>query len=235
MLLAIKILLNVAALLFALPAHGQIYLGANPSQGADCKGVVHGVVIRQDGKPWSGINLILEPFGDFDYVLPRTKTDQHGQYRFLEVPCGRWRVFVEDEEAGYPHSGHLMNSFLYGGSTGPEAKVTDEDLDAQLNINVPPRPGILVVHLTNTKTKAKIPSIEVELKVTRKRRLQDSCEGTEASACGDHSFLVPPNQDVRLRIKSKGFHEWKGSTQRSKLIHLSAGEVITIDAELDPI
>src|SRR5580693_3551593 len=111
MQLSMKILLNVAALLFALPAHGQNYLGLNPSQSADCKGVVHGIVIRQDGKAFSGINVIIEPAGDYDYVLPHTKTDQHGQYRFLEVPCGRWRVFVDDKEAGYPHSGRLTNSF----------------------------------------------------------------------------------------------------------------------------
>ena len=229
-----KILLAAAAFLFAPPASRHDYIGQDRQRDADCKGVVHGVVLGQDDKPWSGIGVILEPVGDYDYVLPHAKTDEHGQYRFSDVSCGSWGVFVRDKEAGYPQSGRLINSFLYGGSS-PEVRITDENLDAQLNISVPLRPGKLVVYLTNRSTRARIPRIELELRVNRKRWQKDSCADSESSTCGDHFFLVPPDQDVKLRIMPKGFHEWKESAGRGTLIHLSAGELMTIDVELDPI
>ena len=228
-----KILFVAAALLFGLPATAQNYVGDHSQPNADCKGEVHGVVIGQDHEPWSGANLILEPVGDYDYVLPRTRTDQRGEYRFQKVCSGKWGVFVKDRDAGYPNSGRLMNGFLYGDSI-PEVKITDKNLDAQLDVNVPPKPGMLVVHLTNSMTQTKISRLEVELKVSRKRRTWFSSENPESSTCGDDPFLIPPNQDVLLHITSKGFHEWKESVGRGKLIHLSAGEMMTIDVELNP-
>jgi hypothetical protein len=95
--------LSVAVFLFALPASGQNYLGPPHKSDAECKGVVHGVVIGQDGKPWGGINVVLEPVGTYDLMLPHMKSDAHGQYRFSDVSCGSWGVFIEDKAAGYPH------------------------------------------------------------------------------------------------------------------------------------
>src|ERR1700720_4535038 len=75
----------VLALLFAFPS--QPYIGETQGQQSSCKGAVHGIVLGQDGKPWGGIGLILEPVGAYDYLLPRVKTDQWGEYRF-ENACG---------------------------------------------------------------------------------------------------------------------------------------------------
>ena len=229
-----KHLLTAAAFLLALPVCAQNYVGPHDHRDSECKGIVHGTVVGQDGKPWAEISVILEPVGSYDLVLPRTKTDSLGQYRFSDVSCGSWGVFIQDKEAGYPQSGRLMNWTLYG-RRSPQVKITEKHSDGEFDVYVPPKPGILVVHLTNSVTKTKIPRIELEIKVTRKRTERLSCEDSASSTCGDDSFLVPPNQDVNLYITSKGFHEWKESVGRGKLIHLSAGQVMTIDAELDPL
>jgi len=226
--------LSVAVFLFALPTSGQNYLGQHQKSDAECKGVVHGVVIGQDGKSWGGINVILEPVGTYGLVLSHTKTDALGQYRFSDVSCGSWSVFIEDKEAGYPQSSRLMNWFLYG-VWSPQVRITEKHLEAQLNVYAPPKPGIVVVHLTNSVTKAKIPAIELELKVNRKRDERTSCEDSPSSTCGDDSFLVPPGQDVKLHVTSKGFHEWKETMGRGKIIRLAAGQVMTIDVELVPL
>ncbi len=222
----------IAPLLCAFPAFGQNHVGKDERRETECKGIIHGVVFARDGKPWSGIGVVLEPVGAYNYVLPRAKTDQQGEYRFEKVCSGRWGVFVEDKEAGYPHSGRLMNWFLYG-SWSPEMKITDKNLDGQLNVNVPPKPGMLVVHLADSKTKAKIPRIELELKVNRKRWARHSCEDSESFSCEGYSFLVPPDQDVRLHVASKGFQEWKATSGRGKFIHVPSGELQTINVELD--
>jgi hypothetical protein len=231
-----KLFLAIVALLFAFPAFGQSYIGEHRTREAECNGVVHGVVLGRDGKPWVGVNLVLEPIGDYDYILPRVKTDQQGEYRFEKVCNGKWGVFVEDKEAGYPHSGRLMNWFLYG-VWSPQVEIKPGNLDAHLNVDVPPKPGMLVVHLHDSKTKSKIPRFEVELRVNRKRWTRPSCEDSESFSfsCDDYSFLVPPDKDVKLHVTSKGFHEWRQSVGRGKLIHIPSGEVLTVDVELDPV
>jgi hypothetical protein len=228
-----KYFFAIASLLVAMPALGQNYLGKDRRAETDCGGVVHGTVLAQDGKALSRVNLILEPVGDYDYVLPRARTDEHGQYRFSNVPCGTWSVFVDDKEAGYPHSSRLMNWYLYG-SANSEVRITNENLDAQMDISAPPKPGILHVNLVNSETKAKIAKMEIRVRVTPKREAQFSC-GESVTSCETDDFLVPPNRDVRLHITSKGFREWKESSGAGKLISVPAGNVLTIDAELEPI
>ncbi len=229
----LKIFLPVAAFLFSLQAFGQNHL-RHPEQDTACRGVVHGFVVGQDRKPWSGIGLILEPVGDYDYVLPRTKTDQHGEYHFEGVCPGKWGVFVEDKNAGYPEAGRAENWFLYG-HWSPQAEITNKKLDAQLNIDVPPKPGELLLHVTSTQAKAIITNFEIKLRVTRRRCMQSSCSQQQSYSCEDYSALVPPSQNVKLHVTSKGFREWKESKGRGKLIHLSAGQKMTINVELDPI
>ena len=225
----LKIFLPVAAFLFSLQTFGQSYVH-DPKQDTACKGVVHGVVVGQDRKPWSGIGLILEPVGDYDYVLPSTKTDQHGEYRFEQVCAGKWSVFVEDEKAGYPDAGRLENRFLYG-HWSPQVEITSKKLDAQLNVDVPPKPGELQLHVTSTRAKMTITNLEIKLTVTRRRWMQSSCSQQQSYTCEDYPVLVPPDQDVKLRVTSKGFRERKESKGRGKRIHLSAGQKMTINVE----
>jgi hypothetical protein len=229
-----KIFLSFASLLFAFHAPGHSYAWEYRQQGANCKGEVHGIVFGQDGKPWSGVGLVLEPTGDFDYLLPRTKSDEHGQYRFEEVPCGEWGVYVEDKDAGYPRSGRYVNWFLYG-IWSPKVKITEKKLEGELDVIAPPRPGIVELHVKNASTRAEITRNEVRLKVSRKRWMQSSCDESEFASCENSSYLVPPNQNVILHIKSPGFREWKESAGHGKLIHLSAGEVMKLEIELTPV
>jgi hypothetical protein len=209
-----KILLAILPLLLSNHALGQSFVSKVRRHFA------------QDSKPWGQINLILEPVGDYDYVLPPTKTDEHGQYRFSDVSWGGWSVFVQDKEAGYPDSGRLINWFLYG-RRNPQVRTTNKNLDAQLNVTAPPRPGQLRVNLVNSKTRAKVKNMEVQLRVKRKREVQFSCDDA-ATSCEANDFLVPPDQDVRLHITSQGFREWKESAGHGKLIHVETGDVLTI-------
>jgi len=227
-------LLIVLPLIFAMPTFSQNPARETQKNQTSCKGVVHGSVLSRDGKPWSGVNLILEPVGDYDYLLPRVRTDKQGQYRFEDVCDGKWSVFVEDKEAGYPHSGRLINYFLYG-VLSPQVEVTDKKLEAQFDLSVPPKPGRLRVRVTANNDGAKATNVEVRLYVSRKRWTQLSCGDSESPLCEGDYFLVPPDQEVRLHITSRGFHEWSGTSGRGKTIRVASGEVLTIDAGLDPI
>ena len=232
--LPMKFFLVIVLLSFSIPASAQTLFVKNHNQDTDCKGVIHGVVSRLDGKPWGGVNLILEPVGDYDYVLPRTKTDEQGEYRFSDVTCGNWGVFVEDKDAGYPHAGRILNWALYG-RRSKQVRITKKNLEALLNVTAPPRPAQLRVRAIDSKTKAEIACVEVQLKVTRKREIKILCPDSEMASREDYYFLVPPDQNVKLHITSKAFHEWKESAGRGKAIRVPTGEILTINVELEPI
>ena len=228
-----RILAALALCFLPLRIPGRAQHNVKPD--TECRGVVHGIVTAQDGHPLGDVGVILEPAsGGYDYLLPRANTDQQGEYRFERVCAGKWGVFVEDEKAGYPDAGRFINSFLYGHDS-PPVEITDKQLESEFNFSVPPRPGQLHLHVTSTDPNVKITNLQIKLRTTRKREAEFLCSTPEQSSCWDNSALVPPDQDVRLHVTSKGFHEWKASNGRGKLIHLSAGQVMTIDVELEPV
>jgi hypothetical protein len=229
-LLPIKLFLAIAPFLFAFPTLGQ-----HEIQGPECKGVIHGVVLGQDGKPASDLDVTLDPLGiGLSYLLPHMKTNQRGEYRFEQLCDGRYSVFVSDTDAGYHFSSSYINQFLYG-SRIPEVKIDGAHLDEELAVNVPSKkPAQLQVRVTNGKTKTKIEEAEIHLVVNRNRWLSYNCH--KFSPCDGKPFLLlPPDQDVLVRVTANGFHEWKNGGTRGKIVHALPGELVIIDVALDPI
>ena len=229
-----KFSLIIFALLFGCSAFGQTPDGKTLNPAPECHGAVHGTLFGQDGKPWGGIRLILDPPGDINYMLPSTRSNERGEFRFDKVCNGIWGVFVQDEKAGCPFCDRYQNKFLYG-SIPPDSEITDLNPDVQLDVHSPPKPGTLVVRLLNRKTNAIIPYGKLELRVNRKRREETSCDETTAVTCADGSFPVPPGIAVKLRIRAKGFREWENGAGRGHILHIPSGEVQTVVAELRPI
>jgi hypothetical protein len=220
-----KIFIRIASLLVAFPAFGQ-----HGMQGPRCTGVVHGTVFLQGERPANGLDVDLYPIGvGLGYVLPHMKTDEAGGYSFEHVCPGKYTVLADDAEAGYKGSDDY---FLFGRRTSA-AKITKRNPNANLIVNLPPKAAQLRVRLTS-KTKA-IQEFDVKLSVTPARTAEYRCGGLDRTSCGSESpILVPPDQDVFVHITSDGFHEWKESVGRGKLIHAPSGEILTIEAELDP-
>lgn len=79
------------------------------------KGVIYGTAVEQDGQPPKELRLTAHPPGvALGVMLPATKTDQNGKFRFSGIPWwGRYAVFAADEDAGY--------SLFSTGPNGPES------------------------------------------------------------------------------------------------------------------
>ncbi len=229
-----RLFVTIVALFFGCCAFGQTHGGKPQESAAECKGVVHGTLFGQDGKPWGGINLILDPPGDLSYMLPHTKSNDRGEFRFEEVCNRTWGVFVQDVQAGCPDCGRYMNKFLYG-SIPPDLKITDTNLDVRVDVHAPPKPGTLIMHLVNGTTKTAIPRGELEIRVNRKRRVELSCGESADFTCDGGTFTVPPDIAVKVHIRAKGFHEWKDANGHGKILRIPSGGVQTIVAELNPI
>ncbi len=200
------------------------------------KGVVHGVVLRENGEPVPNFTAVLEMLGvSLGYILPTMKTNERGEFRFEHLYPGRFAVVVENAAEGYPPSGAGWYRILYGGPI-PEVRITKSKSDAELIVTLPPKPALLDVSLVNSKTKEKISLIELSYTVKPARTVETSCDTAKSMSCtGPPYFLFPPDQDVLLHVTSRGFREWKESIGRGKLIRVGYGELITLNIELDPI
>ena len=191
-------------------------------------GVIHGIAVGQDGQPAKLIGLTAEPLGvGMAAKLPRTKTNNVGEYRFDNVPCwGKYTVYADDEDAGY-------SSFSRGPDRDrnpPEVEITPEYPEAELTVVIPPKAGFIQIHLTNRRTGADISGMRIALMPEK-----SPVSPVETMSCySNHVILVPPDTSLLLHITSDGFREWNESIGKGKLIRLASGTRLKLDVQLEP-
>jgi|SRR6202142_1018546 len=192
------------------------------------KGVIYGVAVGQDGQPAKGIGLTAYPLGvALGAALPHAKTNDAGEYRFVNLPWwGKYTVYAEDEEAGY-------SSFSTGsaGDGHPsEVELTPEHREAEFKVYLPPRAGFLQIHLTNRRTGADISGMRVTV------MLMENPESPllTMSCYSNHAVLVPADKNLLLHVTSDGFREWDESVGKGKPLHLSSGTRLTLAVQLEP-
>jgi hypothetical protein len=212
----------------ALAFVGLLLLAASAQQNDEPhpKGVIFGIAIGQDGQPAKQIGLTAEPLGvGLGAVLPHTRTNDAGEYRFENVPWwGRYTVYGEDENEGY-------SSFSTGpAGSPPEVEITPEHPEAELKVLLPPKAGFIQIHLTNQKTGAGISGMRVALMPTE----SPASPLFTMSCYSNKVILIPPDRSLLLHISSDGFREWNESIGKGKPIHLASGARLKIDVQLEP-
>lgn len=192
------------------------------------KGVIYGVAIGQDGQPAKRIGLTAMPLGvGLGAVLPHTRTNDAGEYRFENVPWwGKYTVYGDDENEGYSS----VSTGPVGDNTPPEVELTPEHPRAELRVLLPPRAGFIQIHLTNQRTGAGISGMRVALMLPE----SPSSSLFTMSCASNHVILIPPDKDFLLHISSDGFREWNESIGKGKPIHLASGARVKIDVQLEP-
>lgn len=192
------------------------------------KGMIYGTAIGQDGQPAKGIGLTAHPLGvALGTVLPHTRTNDSGEYRFENIPWwGRYRVYAEDEDAGYSS----FSTAGAGHSDPSEVELSPEHREAELKVYLPPKAGFLQVRLTNRRTGGGISGMQMAVM---------SVENPESplftiSCFSNHVILVPPDQNLLLHVTSDGFREWDESVGRGKPLHLPSGTRLTLAVHLEP-
>jgi hypothetical protein len=199
-----------------------------------CIGVIRGLVFDRSGDRVSGIVVQAWPLGvGLSGNLPSVETDKEGSYHFEHVCAGRYAVVVEDEKAGYSHASPMVNAFLYG-TPIPEVSLKVKSSQADLSIYLPPKPGLIQVHITNQETKAEIRKFRLTLEVPGQ---QDEREMSFIfdEMVKDHQIEVPPDKDVIYHVTADGFHEWSECAGQGKLIRLASGAKETLEVELEPL
>jgi hypothetical protein len=60
--------------------------------------------------------------------------------------------------------------------------------------------------------------------------------GHDTSSTGDSSFvhMVPPDTNLLVHVRAKGFQEWDESSGRGKLIFVPSGTRLKLNVQLEP-
>jgi hypothetical protein len=98
------LMVGLSPIMIVTIALGQAVAAQQPEY--PTKGVIYGTVVDPDGQPAKDLGLTAHPLSvALGAILPYTKTDQNGKFRFVRIPWwGRYTVFADDEEAGYSES-----------------------------------------------------------------------------------------------------------------------------------
>jgi hypothetical protein len=195
---------------------------------SDVNGAIHGTVVGQDGKPAKGIGLDAYPLGvGLAAKLPHTKTNDVGEYRFEKIPWwGKYSVHAEDEDAGYS-----LFSTREGRTEPQEVELTPEHPEAEMNVYLPPRAGFLRIRLTNRRTGAEIPGMQVAL-----APMESPEQPMFSTSCySNRAILIPPGKNLLLHVTSAGYREWDESAGSGKPLYLASGARITLDIQLEPL
>lgn len=160
-------------------------------------------------------------------VLPHTRTNDAGEFRFEYVPWwGKCTVYADDEDAGYS----IFSTGPALDSNPPEVEITQEHPQAKLTIIIPPKAGFIQIHLSNQKTGAEISAMRVALMEEK----NPTSPIFTMSSSSKHAILVRPDTNLLLHISSDGFREWNESIGKGKSIRLVSGDRLRLDVQLEP-
>jgi len=219
----------VLILLLDVRVHAQSAI-----QGPTCDGVIRGAVFDRSGQRATGITVVGWPLGvDLGAMLPRVMTDQAGDYRFEHVCRGRYTVIVEDKKAGYPYASPLMNEFLYG-VRAAVVKVTAKHPQVELRVNMPPKPGLMQIHVSDGEKKTAVLQFTVKLSVPRQRRTHFLAIEFKQDVRNDE-IQVPPDKNVICHVTAEGFREWRESAGTGKTMLVPSGTHVALEVSLDPL
>jgi hypothetical protein len=203
-------------------------------QSPECRGVIEGLVSDSDGQPARGINVVAWPLGiNLGVLLPNTRTDETGKYRFANLCPFRFTVLVDDDKNGYRITSPEVFEFLYGRRVA-KTKLSGKHISARLNVQLPPKPGTIRIHSTNHTNNDEVQEFAVRLVVPNQRHMP-WVEFRFSRETANRNVEVPPDKDFILWITADGFDKFRQNFDGREMVHVRAGEQVTLDAQLQPL
>jgi hypothetical protein len=117
-------------------------------------------------------------------------------------------------------------------------ELTVDHPNAELRVDLPPKVGILTIHLTDRTTGAVIPRGLVKMKVADapdSRWSEGWADSSNSLFFADSAIPVPPDKQLLVHVSSTGFHEWDESVGNGKPLLVHSGARLTWDIQLEPL
>ena len=134
---------------------------------------------------------------------------------------------ASDQEKGYPD----MSTLFYSGDIpGPRVWITQGGQKARLDWQIPYKAGFLRVNLTDSSNDKLIEAMFTELYVDS----SDSSRYNHGSEGSDQVLLIPPNENVHLKVTAPGYESWPEGEAQGRVINLLPGQHETLAVSLQP-
>lgn len=184
-------------------------------------GCLQGKVLDAAAQPVAGIKV--QPLLVNDNLNSKamsTKTDANGEFQMLDLPPGRYFVFVYSKEMGYDSM-----SMLSKGGKHPEVEVPASTSCAEITLNLTEPNGKLVVEAIDAATQAPIQHFHFEVQSTVPKWWWS--EGREWA----NEIQMPPGREYSVKAEAEGYE----ASQPVPLAVFTSGEVRRITIQLQPM
>jgi hypothetical protein len=197
-------------------------------QRPECTGILHGVVYDLSAKHAVGAKVTAWPLGvDVEGFLPNATADEKGEYRFEHVCKGKYTVIPEDINNGYPSISPYGYEFLYAVQT-KAARLNFFHRDAEIPVHLPPKPGLMLLKISNAQSHSDIQKFKVILRVPGQRLSPEASMSFDANV-KNREVAVPSGRTVAVRVSADGLGEFS----RSVFVH--PGGQIDLNADMEPL
>jgi Family of unknown function (DUF6843)/Carboxypeptidase regulatory-like domain len=204
------------------PAALAAYLFLVAAASPQTSGIISGTVTDEQGAPIAKAKVNAEPANDrpTSTLVRFVETNQHGHFVIDKLAWGKYRVFAQKVEAGYPD----MGASFYSNDVYPTAYITPEAPSAEIRIRLGPKAGTLTGSVTSALTGAP---------VYASFRLAQAAPPHKWLITGlrpKYRILLPSSTNVLLEVFAPGFEPWSPNGP----IRLQPGEVTRLDIALEP-
>jgi len=169
--------------------------------------------------------------GPHSGLYPASRSDDSGHYCLVNVPYGDNALAADDPAHGYANS----QASLYARAIDNKVPVNVAHLSAEhpqatIEVHIPYKAAFLTVHLTDAITGKPQLALFYELSA------QADPQGRyiKGSQSAKDQLLVPPNENVLLKVSAPGYREWPYDNSPGYVLNLLPGEHKTIDVTLQP-
>jgi len=193
-------------------------------------GRIDGTVLYEDGRPVDGATVYAYP-ADRGMAgnVPSATTDEQGRFQIAHLWLGQFAIGAKKENEGYPDTG---KPFYSDGRKLEYVTLTAKRPSATVTVLLGPKAGVLVGRVEDAVTKVPIdPCVDFHLVSDPNNFLS----GT-GLVNAKYRVLVPPNQDLIMKIWHEGYLPWyyPGTSNKSKAkpLRLKSGEQRTLNIRL---
>jgi hypothetical protein len=194
-------------------------------------GSICGTVLDENGQPANGISIMAVYLGAHSGPYPASRSDSTGHYCLFNVPYGDNVPAADDPTHGYANS----QASLYAATTDNKVPVNVAHLSAEhpqatIDFRLPYKAALLMIHLTDAITGRPQLALFYELSA------QADPQGRymKGSQSAKNQLLVPPNENVLLKVSAPGYREWPYDGSPGYVLSLLPGERKTIEVPLQP-
>lgn len=186
------------------------------------RGSICGLILDENGLPASHVRVAaieLAP-GGHSGGYPSSFTDQSGRYCIQGLELGEYVLSADDKAKGYPHRGPLFFSWQ---TPDPKVKLTLQSPDEHADWQIPFKAGFVKIQTPEMQPGNQSDLVSFLFQVPSRPRVGTMVVGPPIPAGPLLSFLLPPDEDVLLKVTCADGSQWPEDSGEGKLLHVSSG------------